>query len=44
MPSPFAHFPAFDNAFLRALPGDPQARNVPRQVTGALWSDITTRE
>ena len=34
------HFPAFDNAFLRALPGDPESRNVVRQVEGALWSAV----
>ena len=40
MPAPFEHFPAFDNAFLRALPGDPEPRNVVRQVEGALWSAV----
>ncbi|HTL13750.1 MAG TPA: YdiU family protein [Thermomonas sp.] len=34
------HLPAFDNAFLRALPGDPEARNFVRQVPGALWSAV----
>ena len=34
------HFPAFDNAFLRALPGDPEPRNFVRQVPGALWSAV----
>ena len=40
MQQPFDHFPAFDNAFLRALPGDPETRNAVRQVTGALWSAV----
>ncbi|MEO5963794.1 MAG: protein adenylyltransferase SelO, partial [Thermomonas sp.] len=30
----------FDNRFLRALPGDPEARVFPRQVPGALWSAV----
>ncbi|RYJ00732.1 MAG: YdiU family protein [Acetobacteraceae bacterium] len=34
------HVPAFDNAFLRALPGDPEARVFPRQVTAAMWSPV----
>ena len=34
------HFPVFDNAFLRALPGDPEPRNFVRQVQGALWSKV----
>jgi uncharacterized protein YdiU (UPF0061 family) len=34
------HLPAFDNAFLRALPGDPEPRNFVRQVQGALWSQV----
>ncbi len=34
------HFPAFDNAFLRALPGDPEPGNFVRQVPGALWSAV----
>lgn len=34
------HLPTFDNAFLRALPGDPEARIFPRQVQGALWSAV----
>ena len=33
-------FPAFDNAFLRELPGDPEPRNFVRQVQGALWSQV----
>ena len=32
------HAPRFDNAFLRALPGDPEPRNFVRQVEGAAWS------
>ena len=34
------HFPSFDNAFLRALPGDPETRVFPRQVQGAAWSTV----
>ena len=34
------HSPAFDNAFLRALPGDPDARNGVRQVRNAAWSRV----
>ena len=34
------HFPRFDNAFLRELPGDPEPRNFVRQVQGALWSKV----
>ncbi len=34
------HFPAFDNTFLRALPGDPEPRNFVRQVQGAAWSAV----
>src|SRR5690606_15646040 len=34
------HLPAFDNAFLRALPGDPEPRNFLRQVQGAAWSAV----
>lgn len=34
------HFPRFDNAFLRSLPGDPEARVFPRQVQGAVWSEV----
>ena len=30
----------FDNRFLRELPGDPERRNVPRQVFGACWSPV----
>lgn len=30
----------FDNRLLRELPGDDDARNVPRQVLGALWSPV----
>ncbi|MGG6461571.1 protein adenylyltransferase SelO [Solilutibacter silvestris] len=30
----------FDNAFLRVLPGDPDSRNVVREVRGALWSEV----
>ena len=33
-------FPRFDNAFLRAMPGDPEPRNAVRQVEGALWSAV----
>ena len=31
---------AFDNAFLRALPGDPEPRNAVRQVRNAAWSKV----
>ena len=34
------HLPVFDNAFLRALPGDPEPRNFVRQVEGAAWSMV----
>ncbi len=34
------HVPVFDNAFLRALPGDPEPRNFVRQVEGAAWSTV----
>ena len=34
------HLPVFDNAFLRALPGDPEPRNFVRQVEGAAWSVV----
>ncbi|RZA19777.1 MAG: YdiU family protein [Lysobacteraceae bacterium] len=34
------HSPTFDNAFLRALPGDPEPRNYVRQVQGAAWSRV----
>ncbi|MBN8261579.1 MAG: YdiU family protein [Xanthomonadales bacterium] len=34
------HLPVFDNAFLRALPGDPEPRNFARQVEGAAWSVV----
>jgi uncharacterized protein YdiU (UPF0061 family) len=34
------HLPVFDNAFLRALPGDPEPRNFVRQVEGAAWSAV----
>src|SRR5690606_28842411 len=34
------HFPAFDNTFLRALPGDPETRVFPRQVIAAMWSAV----
>ncbi|MBS0218398.1 MAG: YdiU family protein [Proteobacteria bacterium] len=30
----------FDNAFPRGLPGDPDSRNVVREVRGALWSEV----
>ncbi|MBW8823656.1 MAG: YdiU family protein [Xanthomonadales bacterium] len=30
----------FDETFLRALPGDPDRRNVVREVRGALWSEV----
>lgn len=30
----------FDNRWVRELPGDPETRNVPRQVEGALWSPV----
>ena len=33
-------FPAFENAFLRELPGDAEPRNFVRQVQGALWSQV----
>ena len=34
------HLPTFDNAFLRALPGDPEPRNFVRLVQGASWSKV----
>ena len=34
------HQPTFDNALLRAMPGDPEPRNFVRQVPGALWSQV----
>ncbi|HSD18066.1 MAG TPA: YdiU family protein [Thermomonas sp.] len=34
------HVPAFDNRFLRALPGDPETRVFPRQVPAAAWSAV----
>ena len=34
------HLPTFDNTFLRAMPGDPEARVFPRQVQAALWSAV----
>ncbi|MDQ3038370.1 MAG: YdiU family protein [Pseudomonadota bacterium] len=34
------HVPTFVNAFLRSLPGDPEARVFPRQVQGAMWSAV----
>src|SRR3546814_20804760 len=37
MPLPPLHF---DNAFLRELPGDPDAGPGIRQVHGALWSRV----
>jgi uncharacterized protein YdiU (UPF0061 family) len=40
MPAVLPHFPRLDNAFLRALPGDPEPRNVVRQVRGAAWSAV----
>ncbi len=40
MVAQFLDFPAFDNAFLRALPGDPEPRNFVRQVEGALWTAV----
>ena len=40
MPADPINFPRFDNAFLRALPGDPEPRNYVRQVPGALWSAV----
>ncbi len=30
----------FDNRFVRELPGDPDTRNFPRQVHGALWTPV----
>jgi uncharacterized protein YdiU (UPF0061 family) len=30
----------FDNRLLNELPGDPDLRNYPRQVSGALWSAV----
>ena len=30
----------FDNRLLRELPGDPDLRNHPRQVSGAVWSAV----
>ena len=40
MPVSTLHAPRFDNAFLRALPGDPEPRNFVRQVQGAAWSAV----
>jgi len=34
----------FDNAFRRALPGDPEPRNFTRPVSAALWSDVAPTE
>ena len=34
------HFPRFDNAFLRELPGDPEPRVFVRQVRNAAWSKV----
>ena len=34
------HFPRFDNAFLRMLPGDPETRVFPRQLQGAMWAAV----
>ena len=34
------HFPRFDNAFLRELPGDPEPRNFVRPVRNAAWSIV----
>ena len=31
----------FDNRLVRELPGDPDTRNFPRQVLGALWSPVS---
>ncbi len=30
----------FDNRFITELPGDPETRNVPRQVEGVCWSPV----
>ena len=35
-----AHGLAFDNRFVRALPGDPETGSQRRQVEGALWSRV----
>ena len=40
MSASIEHFPRFDNAFLRELPGDPEPRNFVRQVRGAAWSKL----
>jgi uncharacterized protein YdiU (UPF0061 family) len=40
MPASIEHFPRFDNAFLRELPGDPEPRNFVRQVRNAAWSPV----
>ena len=32
---------AFDNRFIRELPGDPNTSNHSRQVSGAFWSPVT---
>jgi uncharacterized protein YdiU (UPF0061 family) len=40
MPDVMEHFPAFDNAFLRGLPGDPVTGNFVREVRGAMWSKV----
>ncbi|HEY6966789.1 MAG TPA: hypothetical protein VI229_04905, partial [Burkholderiales bacterium] len=31
---------AFDNAFVRGLPADPELRNVPRQVANACYTRV----
>ena len=41
--SSFRHLPQFDNRWLRALPADPVADNVPRPVTGASYSWVAPR-
>lgn len=33
----------FDNRFIAELPGDIEARNVPRQVHGACWTAVATQ-
>ena len=30
----------FDNRLLRELPGDPETRNISRQVLGAVWTRV----
>ncbi len=42
-PIAFRHPPRFDNRWLRALPADPVADNIPRPVTGASYSWVTPR-